>query len=138
MAVVWVCTFYRSLSLCSCTGPWLVNCAAHVPLPGATRTWRVHCMSLLLAQSGHGPVHRTCLLSGAKRTCPFALHMSAFDPKRTWAVALQMSAPDPKRTFQSERDFRSVPLGTGPFRPPPCPPVVPFKLAVAPFESDPF
>jgi putative ABC transport system substrate-binding protein len=37
-------------------------------------------MSPLLAQSGHGPVHRTCLLSGAKRTCPFALHMSAFDP----------------------------------------------------------
>ena len=24
-------------------------------------------------------------LLGAKRTCLFALHMSAFDPKRTWA-----------------------------------------------------
>ena len=28
-------------------------------------------------------VHRTCPLSGVKRTCPFALQMSAFDPKRT-------------------------------------------------------
>ena len=25
-------------------------------------------------------------LSGVKRTCCFALHMSAFDPKRTWVV----------------------------------------------------
>src|SRR6478672_8482170 len=24
-------------------------------------------------------------LLGVKRTCPFALHMSAYDPKRTWA-----------------------------------------------------
>jgi len=55
----------------------------------------------LLAQSGHPSLHRTCPLSGvkqtwffcgislsrllweAKRTCPFALHMSAYDPKRT-------------------------------------------------------
>jgi hypothetical protein len=50
----------------------------------------------LLAQSRHGLLHRTCLLLGAfcenplswsllgaKRTCPFALHMSANDPKRT-------------------------------------------------------
>jgi pimeloyl-ACP methyl ester carboxylesterase len=27
-------------------------------------------------------------LLGAKRTCPFALHMSANDPKRTWTIAL--------------------------------------------------
>jgi hypothetical protein len=28
------------------------------------------------------PLSRSLL--GAKRTCPFALHMSASDPKRTW------------------------------------------------------
>ena len=37
----------------------------------------------LLAQSGHGLVHCTCPLSGVKRTCRFALQMSAYDPKRT-------------------------------------------------------
>jgi hypothetical protein len=37
----------------------------------------------LLAQSGHPQLHRTCPLLGVKRTCLFALHMSAFDPKRT-------------------------------------------------------
>ena len=40
-------------------------------------------MSPLLAQSGHPELHRTCLLLGAERTWPFALHVSAFDPKRT-------------------------------------------------------
>ena len=30
-------------------------------------------------------LHCKCPLSGAKRTCRFALHMSAFDPKRTSA-----------------------------------------------------
>jgi hypothetical protein len=35
----------------------------------------------LLAQSGHRVLHCTCLLSGAKRTRRFALHMSAFDFK---------------------------------------------------------
>jgi hypothetical protein len=29
---------------------------------------------------GHALVHCTCLLSGVKRTCLFALHTSAFDP----------------------------------------------------------
>ena len=28
-------------------------------------------------------MHCTCLLLGVKRTCRFALQMSAFDPKRT-------------------------------------------------------
>src|SRR5262249_20364118 len=37
----------------------------------------------LLAQSGHPLLHRTCLLSGVKRTWTSAVHMSAFDPKRT-------------------------------------------------------
>src|SRR4029450_2459710 len=32
-------------------------------------------------------------LLGVKRTCPFALHMSAFDPKRTFLVALHIRAP---------------------------------------------
>jgi hypothetical protein len=36
-------------------------------------------MSPLLAQSGHQLLHCTCPLSGVKRTCPFALQMSAFD-----------------------------------------------------------
>ena len=31
-----------------------------------------------------GALVRFCLLSGAKRTWPSALHMSAFDPKRTY------------------------------------------------------
>src|SRR5262245_10512629 len=37
----------------------------------------------LLAQSRHGLVHRTCPLSGVKRTWRFVLRMSAYDPKRT-------------------------------------------------------
>ena len=37
----------------------------------------------LLALSGHSCLHRTCPLLGAKRTCLFALHVSAYDPKRT-------------------------------------------------------
>ena len=52
----------------------------------------------LLAQSEHLLLHRTCLLSGVKRTCHFALHLSACDPKRnrhvppwfgTWLLRLQ-------------------------------------------------
>ena len=39
----------------------------------------------LLAFSGHTARADECPLSGAKRTLPFALHMSANDPKRTWA-----------------------------------------------------
>ena len=38
---------------------------------------------LLLALSGHGLVRCTCPLSGVKRTCHFALQMSAYDPERT-------------------------------------------------------
>ena len=45
-------------------------------------------------------------LSGVKRTCLFALHMSAFDPKRTSASALHMSAPDPIVALL--RDFGAV------------------------------
>src|SRR4029078_12697446 len=33
----------------------------------------------LLALSRHSQLHRTCPLSGAKRTSPFAAHMSAYD-----------------------------------------------------------
>jgi hypothetical protein len=39
----------------------------------------------LLAQSGHGPVHRTCPLLRVKRTSLPHRKMSAFDPKRTSA-----------------------------------------------------
>jgi len=38
-------------------------------------------------------------LLGAKRTCPFALHMSAFDPKRTCVSRRKTFAFDPKRGF---------------------------------------
>ena len=41
----------------------------------------------LLALSGHWLVRCTCPLSGVKRTCFFALHMSACDPKRTLTPA---------------------------------------------------
>ena len=37
----------------------------------------------LLALSGHAELHCTCPLLGVKRTCRFALQMSAYDPKRT-------------------------------------------------------
>ena len=37
----------------------------------------------LLALSGHLLLHRSCPLSGAKRTWPVAAHTSAYDPKRT-------------------------------------------------------
>jgi putative ABC transport system substrate-binding protein len=37
----------------------------------------------LLAYSGHSHMSRLMSLSDVKRTCPCALHMSAFDPKRT-------------------------------------------------------
>src|SRR5262245_33412642 len=37
--------------------------------------------------SGHRLLHRTCPLSVEKRTCLFALRMSAFDPKRTWSFS---------------------------------------------------
>ena len=43
----------------------------------------------LLAQSGHRLVHCTCPLLGVKRTWPFALQMSAYDPKRTSVAAFQ-------------------------------------------------
>ncbi|MGA7032187.1 MAG: hypothetical protein WB052_05060, partial [Pseudolabrys sp.] len=36
--------------------------------------WMAQCP--LLALSGHTELQRTCPLSGVKRTCPFALHMS--------------------------------------------------------------
>jgi len=42
-----------------------------------------------LALSGHSCLHRTCPLSGVKRTCRFAMQMSAFDPKRTWVRRVQ-------------------------------------------------
>ena len=40
-------------------------------------------MSPLLAQSGHGLVALHMSAFGGKADMPFALHMSAFDPKRT-------------------------------------------------------
>ena len=40
-----------------------------------------------IADSRHGLVRCTCPLTGAKRTCPFALHTSVNDPKRTCGPA---------------------------------------------------
>ena len=37
--------------------------------------------SFILALSGHHAHRPECPLSGVKRTCPFALQMSAYDPK---------------------------------------------------------
>ena len=49
----------------------------------------------LLTQSRHRLLHRTCPLSGVKRTSAIAAHMSAFDPKRTSVL--------PDHPFQSVR-----------------------------------
>ena len=43
-------------------------------------------MSAIGTLAEHRLVRCTGLLSGAKRTWPFVLHMSAFDPKRTWVA----------------------------------------------------
>jgi hypothetical protein len=37
-----------------------------------------------MALTGHSTDAPQCLLSGVKRACHFAPHMSAFDPKRTY------------------------------------------------------
>ena len=54
-------------------------------------------------------MHRTCPLLGVKRTCRFALHMSAFDPKRTSiGDQLRMSEPPIGRGLpQNRRRLRS-------------------------------
>ena len=63
----------------------------------------------LLAQSGHGLVHCTCPLLGVKQTWPFALRMSAYDPKRTSiGDQLRMSEPPIGRGLpQNQRRLRS-------------------------------
>jgi hypothetical protein len=50
----------------------------------------------LLPLSGHSSLHRTCPLSGVKRTSLVALHMSANDPKRT---SLRIGAHMRRREF---------------------------------------
>src|SRR6185369_8032465 len=52
----------------------------------------MRCMSLLLAQSGHPTLHRTCPLLGVKRTCANPLLRSLLGEKRTSLFAAQMSA----------------------------------------------
>ena len=80
--------------------------AFHVSVPslqlwaGPTRSSNKHAMSAI-GTSGHAELRCTCLLSGVKRTCRFALQMSAFDPKRTsglmgkrgWLYAVSPSPP---------------------------------------------
>ena len=51
--------------------------------------------TLALTMGGH-VIELECPLSGVKRTCRFALHMSAFDPKRkrvasTWSFTTAQS-----------------------------------------------
>ena len=47
----------------------------------------LHCMSPLMAQSGHPAPEFQCSLLGVKRTSHLTGAMSAFDPKRTSVVA---------------------------------------------------
>ncbi len=56
--------------------------AARQRMPGLT-AGGADCNVRFRGKSGHRLVRCTCLLSGVKRTCLFALHMSAFGPKRT-------------------------------------------------------
>ena len=60
-------------------------------------------MSPLLAQSGHPLVKCTCPLLGVKRTWPFALHMSANDPKRTFQIYDQRRIADQDKHVPSVR-----------------------------------
>ena len=53
----------------------------------------LHCTSPLLAQSRHKQLHRTCPLSGVKRTCAEHHAMSANDPKRTSGCILALVPP---------------------------------------------
>ena len=48
----------------------------------------LHCMSLLLAQSGYFATEFRCPLLGVKRTLCGRAAMSAFDPKRTSAIGI--------------------------------------------------
>jgi hypothetical protein len=96
-----------------------------------TQRWHNSCGECpLLALSGHWLVHCTCPLSGVKRTCLFALQMSANDPKRTSAVFSQLAAlaramgrpPDISLDSASQGAQRSVAIRSHPSRPtPPSP-----------------
>ena len=65
------------------------------------------CIEEGLGLSAHCP---ECPLLGVKRTCLFALHMSAFGGKRTSCRHAAMSANDPKRKmlFQSATRARQL------------------------------
>ena len=67
--------------------------------PRARRYFREARLSVVIDKSAPRPQGGTirCPLSGAKRTCLFALHMSAFDPKRTYAKY----APLPQRDHET-------------------------------------
>src|SRR5262245_27936691 len=56
----------------------------------------------LLAQTGHFCLHRTCPLSGEKRTWASALQMSAYDPKRTFRLGSTEQSDAP--TISSKRE----------------------------------
>ena len=60
----------------------------------------LHCMSLLLAQSGHPDRLTRCPLLGVKRTLVSHSAMSAFDPKRT-SAALPARAAAPAAWLRS-------------------------------------
>ena len=56
------------------------------PSPNLLQSGGVH-IRPHMALSGHFKRSRECPLLGVKRTCRFALQMSAFDPKRTSRLA---------------------------------------------------
>ena len=58
-------------------------------------------------------LHCTCPLLGVKRTCLFALHMSAYDPKRTFLVALHVSAFGDKADIAMRSKLERERLGRG-------------------------
>ena len=73
-----------------------------------------------MAQSRHRLVRCTCLLLGVKRTCRFALRMSAFDPKRTWNLGAVSRADllDAAQNEVTKKVGAAVPVWRQPLRPP--------------------
>jgi hypothetical protein len=65
-----------------------------------------------MAHSGHSELRSQCLLLGVKRTCLFALQMSAFDPKRK---SLRTDSPKELKVIGARGaiDVASKPVGWG-------------------------
>ena len=74
--------FYRLARIAS----KFLHALVHVTTIGTC--WTTATCSPAKSAARGAPAHQ-CPLSGAKRTCLFAPHMSAFDPKRTFGARLQ-------------------------------------------------